>query len=187
MLLHEMASLRGMTAIVGRRRDVARFRIQDASASRVGALVSREHFCKAGSYLDHIADEMRQPAAGGTVEDDAFVAPTLVDGVTRDSPLFKEEGPLSSVTTFEDMVEAIALANDTSYGLAASVSMGNLKTALRVCEIWAGNVTVNCLGRGDVTTPLGGRDTWVFAHDQYTALRTIRIDTSDRSVDESLR
>ena len=187
MLLHEMASLRGMTAIVGRRRDVAKFRIEDASASRVGARLSREHFGKAKSYLDRIADEELELVEVGTVEDDAFVAPTLVDGVTLDSPLFKEERPLPSVTPLEDMAEAIALANDTSYGLAASVPTGNLKTALRVCEIRAGNVTVNCLGRGDVTTPLGGRDTSVFAHDQYTALRTNWIDTSDRSVDETLR
>ena len=61
-------------------------------------------------------------------------------------------------------------------------------------SVW-GVVTVNCFGRGDVTTPFGGykefgfggRDKSIFAHDQYTELKTIWIDVSDRSVDEMVR
>jgi gamma-glutamyl-gamma-aminobutyraldehyde dehydrogenase len=100
------------------------------------------------------------------------------------------------VTSFRDLSEAIALANDTNYGLAASVYTGNLKKALKAArEIRAGTVTVNCFGEGDITTPFGGfkesgfggRDKSVFAHDQYTELKTIWIDASDRSVDETIR
>ena len=62
-------------------------------------------------------------------------------------------------------------------------------------EIRAGVVTVNCFGEGDITTPFGGykesgfggRDKSAFAHDQYTELKTIWIDVSDRAVDESVR
>jgi gamma-glutamyl-gamma-aminobutyraldehyde dehydrogenase len=166
-------------------------------ANRVGALVSREHYEKVKSYIDTVAADGRSLVAGGKAEG-GFVEPTIVDGVKSDSALFREEvfGPLLSVSTFSDFAEAVALANDTSYGLAASVYSGSLKRAIRAArEIRAGTVTVNCFGEGDVTTPFGGykqsgfggRDKSIFAHDQYTQLKTIWIDTSDRSVDETVR
>jgi 4-(gamma-glutamylamino)butanal dehydrogenase len=166
-------------------------------SSRVGALVSRDHLAKVKSYIDRISADGLELVEGGKVEG-AFVEPTVVDGVTRESSLFREEifGPLLSVTTFSSVPEAIALANDTPYGLTASVYTGNLKRALKTArDIRAGTVTVNCFGEGDITTPFGGfkesgfggRDKSIFAHDQYTELKTIWIDTSDRSVDEAIR
>ncbi|MFX4314383.1 aldehyde dehydrogenase family protein, partial [Enterobacter sp. 63] len=103
---------------------------------------------------------------------------------------FREEifGPVLCVTTFKTEAEAIALANDTPYGLAASVYTGALNRAIRVSRaIRAGTVTVNCFGEGDATTPFGGykqsgfggRDKSVFALDQYTELKTIWIDVSE--------
>jgi gamma-glutamyl-gamma-aminobutyraldehyde dehydrogenase len=167
-------------------------------ANRLGALVSREHFDKVKSYIDHLKVEKLDVVEGGSTECGIYVAPTVVDGVGRDSRLFREEifGPLLAVTTFTNLSEAIALANDTAYGLAASVFTGSLKRAVKVArEIRAGVVTVNCFGEGDITTPFGGykesgfggRDKSVFAHDQYTELKTIWIDVSDRSVDEPVR
>ena len=166
--------------------------------NRVGALVSQDHFAKVKSYIDQVAAEKLELVEGGETEGGAFIEPTVVDGVTRESSLFREEvfGPLLAVTTFSSAAEAIALANDTSYGLAASVYTGNLKRALKAArEIRAGTVTVNCFGEGDITTPFGGfkesgfggRDKSIFAHDQYTELKTIWIDTSDRSADETVR
>lgn len=166
--------------------------------NRVGALVSKAHFEKVKSYIDRITSEKLDLVAGGKTEGGAFVEPAVVDGVTPASSLFREEvfGPVLTVTTFSSVAEAIALANDTNYGLAASVYTGNLKRALKAArEIRAGTVTVNCFGEGDITTPFGGykesgfggRDKSIFAHDQYTELKTIWIDTSDRSVDETVR
>ena len=86
-------------------------------------------------------------------------------------------GPLLAVMTVRSTGEAIALANDTEYGLAASVFTANGKRALRCArEIRAGTVTVNCYGEGDISTPFGGyrqsgfggRDNGTHAHDQYT-------------------
>ena len=167
-------------------------------SNRIGALVSRDHFEKVKSYIDRIPAEKLELVEGGRTEGGAFVEPTVVDGVTRESSLFQEEvfGPLLSVTTFSSVSEAITLANDTTYGLAASVYTGSLKRALKAArEIRAGTVTVNCFGEGDITTPFGGfkesgfggRDKSIFAHDQYTELKTIWIDMSDRSVDETIR
>jgi gamma-glutamyl-gamma-aminobutyraldehyde dehydrogenase len=162
-------------------------------ANRVGALVTKDHFEKVTSFLD----EAGKAALGGGTEDGIFVEPTVVDGVTPDSRLFREEvfGPILAVTTFETLAEAVALANDTPYGLAASVYTSSLRNAIRLSrEIRAGVVTVNCFGEGDVTTPFGGykesgfggRDKSIFAHDQYTELKTIWIDVSDRP-DETVR
>ena len=136
-------------------------------------------------------------ALGGGTDKGIFVEPTVVDGVAADSRLFREEvfGPVLAVTTFETVAQAVALANDTPYGLAASVYTGSLRNAIRLSrEIRAGVVTVNCFGEGDVTTPFGGykesgfggRDKSIFAHDQYTELKTIWIDVCDRP-DETVR
>ncbi|MDR6928767.1 acyl-CoA reductase-like NAD-dependent aldehyde dehydrogenase [Pseudomonas sp. BE134] len=66
-------------------------------------------------------------------------------------------GPVLAVTTFTTIDEAIALANDSVYGLAASVYTDNLRNAIKLSrEIRAGIVTVNCFGEGDASTPFGG-------------------------------
>jgi gamma-glutamyl-gamma-aminobutyraldehyde dehydrogenase len=166
--------------------------------NRVGALVSAAHFEKVKSYLDKAGGKKTPFAYGGATKDGIFVEPTVVDGVKTDSPLFREEifGPVLSVTSFNTLAEAIVLANDTPYGLAASIYTGSLHKAIRLSrEIRAGTVTVNCFGEGDVTTPFGGfkesgfggRDKSIHAHDQYTELKTIWFDVSDRSVDETVR
>ncbi|RFB79748.1 aldehyde dehydrogenase [Methylovirgula sp. 4M-Z18] len=166
--------------------------------NRVGSLVSKAHFEKVKSYLEMIKSEHLSLAFGGQTQKDIFVEPTVVDGVGRDSRLFQEEifGPVLSVTTFNSLSEAIALANDTVYGLTASVYTGSFRHAIKLSrEIRAGVVTVNCFGEGDATTPFGGykesgfggRDKSIWAHDQYTELKTIWIDVSDRSVEETVR
>ena len=105
-------------------------------------------------------------------------------------PAAREEifGPVLAVITVESAEEAVAVANDTVYGLAASVFSANGKRALRTARaIRAGTVTVNCFGEGDITTPFGGfrqsgfggRDNGIHAHDQYTQLKTIWLDLSD--------
>ena len=78
--------------------------------------------------------------------------------------------------------EAIQLANDTTYGLAASIYTSNLNRALRLPKkIKAGNVSVNCFSEGNDTTPFGGykqsgfvgRDKSIYAHEQYQEIKTI--------------
>ena len=104
-------------------------------------------------------------------------------------------GPILSVITVKSFDEAIAVANNTEYGLTASVFTANGKKAIRAARaIKAGTVTVNCYGEGDMSTPFGGykqsgfggRDNSIHAHDQYTELKTIWIDLSDRAPEESV-
>ncbi|PVM84035.1 aldehyde dehydrogenase [Caulobacter radicis] len=157
--------------------------------NRLGSLISKAHFDKVAGYLDAARAEGLDVLAGGGVREGIYVEPTLLDGVPPQSRLFQEEvfGPVLAITTFETIDEAIALANDTVYGLAACVYTDNVRNALRLArEIRAGVVTVNCYGEGDITTPFGGfkqsgfggRDKSAWAHDQYTEIKTIWIDAA---------
>jgi gamma-glutamyl-gamma-aminobutyraldehyde dehydrogenase len=161
--------------------------------NQLGALVDRDHFDKVCGYLER-GRGSASVALGGEGRE-GFVAPTIFDAVDRDDPLAREEifGPVLSVITVESVEEAVAVANDTEYGLAASVFSANGKRALRAARaIRAGTVTINCYGEGDITTPFGGfkasgfggRDNSLHAHDQYTELKTIWIDLSDRGPEE---
>lgn len=153
--------------------------------NRVGALVSAAHFDKVRSYLG----KGQKALLGGKAEN-GFVEPTILDISDRDAPQVREEifGPILSVLTVDNFDEAIALANDTQYGLAASIFTANAKRAIRGARaIRAGTVTVNSFGEGDISTPFGGfkasgfggRDNGIQAHDQYTQIKTIWIDLSD--------
>ena len=118
-----------------------------------------------------------------------FVEPTVIENVRSGSSLACDElfGPVLAVQTFADADDAIAMANDTEYGLHASVFTSNLRTAhLAARAIQAGTVSVNSYSEGDVTTPFGGyklsgfggRDKGVHALEQYTEVKTIWVDLS---------
>ncbi len=152
--------------------------------TRVGALVSKAHFEKVCGYLE--GDVL----LGGQTKDGAFVTPTIVEVSDNADPRAREEifGPVLSVITVRSFDEAIAVANDTDYGLCASLFTANTKRAIRGARmLQAGTVTVNSYGEGDIATPFGGikqsgfggRDNGVHAHDQYTSLKTIWIDLAD--------
>lgn len=115
-----------------------------------------------------------------------FFEPTVVTEVSPASALAREEvfGPVVAVLGFDTEAEAIRLANDTTYGLAATVWSKDLDTALRSAQsIRAGTVAVNGYSEGDITTPFGGyrqsgfggRDNGLEAFEQYTELKTIWI------------
>ncbi len=160
--------------------------------NHLGALIDKEHFNKVCGYLGR-----GNAILGGETDQGCYVYPTIIDGVKITDTLAQEEifGPLLSVITVRSTEEAIAVANDTEYGLAASVFSANGKQALRAArEIKAGTVTINCYGEGDITTPFGGykqsgfggRDNSIHAHDQYTEMKTIWIDLSDRVASDSI-
>jgi gamma-glutamyl-gamma-aminobutyraldehyde dehydrogenase len=154
---------------------------------RVGALVSKAHFDKVCGYIAQA--EPQQIVLGGKSSGGAFVEPTIVDVGSNDALLAREEifGPVLTVITVSSFEEAIAVANDTDYGLTASLFTANAKRALRGARaIRAGTVTVNSFGEGDISTPFGGykqsgfggRDNSIHAHDQYTQIKTIWLDLS---------
>jgi len=165
-------------------------------ANHLGALIDQDHFGKVCSYLEKGPLE-GQVVLGGTSRDGVFVEPTIIDNVSPDGAIAREEifGPVLSVISVANADEAIAIANDTDYGLAASIFSANGKRAIRAARaIRAGTVTVNCYGEGDISTPFGGfkqsgfggRDNSLHAHDQYTELKTIWIDLSDDAPAEQI-
>lgn len=160
--------------------------------NNLGAMIDQTHFRKVCEYLALGKEEGYETILGGDSVDGRFIQPTIFDGVRNEDRMAQEEifGPILSVITVASEAEAIAVANDTEYGLAASVFTGNSKRAIRVARaIKAGTVTVNCFGEGDISTPFGGykmsgfggRDNSIHAHDQYTELKTIWFDVTDHS------
>ncbi len=153
--------------------------------TRVGALVSKAHYDKVCGYLDKAETIL----FGGTAED-GFVSPTVVEVASNTHQMAREEifGPVLSVIEVASFDEAITVANDTVYGLCASLFTANAKRAIRGARaLRAGTVSVNSFGEGDISTPFGGykqsgfggRDNGVHAHDQYTQIKTLWIDLAD--------
>ncbi|HWA45396.1 MAG TPA: aldehyde dehydrogenase [Hypericibacter adhaerens] len=160
------------------------------SDTRIGALIEARHLEKVMSYIDLGRQEGAKVALGGKrlypESGGWFFEPTIFDNVKNSMRIAREEifGPVLSVITFSEPEEAIRIANDTSYGLAASLYTENLNTAHKMARaIRAGTVSVNCYSEGDFTVPFGGykesgfggKDKSLLAHDQYTETKTIWI------------
>ena len=159
----------------------------------LGAMISPEQFERVMGYIDSGKKDGAGVLCGGTHIDEGdglYIAPTIFDGVESGMEIASEEifGPVLSVLTVSTEEEAIALANDTEYGLHASLYTSNVVTAHRVArEIQSGTVSINCYSEGDITTPFGGyklsgfggRDNSLQAHDQYTDVKTIWLDLTN--------
>ena len=159
-------------------------------ATRVGPMIERPHLDKVLGYIEKGRGEGARVVTGGSriLEESGgyFVAPTIFDGVRNDMSIAREEifGPVLSTIPFDTEEEAIRLANETAYGLAASVYTRDLDAAFRVARaLRAGTVGVNAYSEGDITTPFGGykqsgfggRDKGLEAFDQYTEKKTIWV------------
>jgi gamma-glutamyl-gamma-aminobutyraldehyde dehydrogenase len=157
-------------------------------ATKIGPMIEESHMAKVLDYIESGKQEGARLVLGGKrtllKTGGYFVEPTIFDQVQPDMKIAREEifGPVLSVLTFNTEEEAIALANDTQYGLTASLYSQNLSRANRVARaIRAGTVSVNCFSEGDATTPFGGykqsgffgRDKSIFAHYQYCELKTV--------------
>jgi len=157
-------------------------------ATKVGPMIEESHMKKVLEYIESGKKEGAELVLGGNrvLEKTGgyFIEPTIFDGVKPAMKIAREEifGPVLSVFTFATDEEGIALANDTEYGLTASLYSENLSRATKVARaIRAGTVSVNCFSEGDATTPFGGykqsgffgRDKSIFAHYQYCELKTI--------------
>lgn len=158
----------------------------------MGPIVNRKQAERMLSLIEQGKKEGGKLVAGGTnstINGSAlYVQPTIFDGVDNDMTIAREEifGPVLSVIGFDTEEEAIAIANDTPYGLAASVWTDSLNRAHRVAKkIKAGTVSVNTVDALSPMTPFGGykqsgigRDLSIHAFDKFTQVKTTWIDFS---------
>jgi aminomuconate-semialdehyde/2-hydroxymuconate-6-semialdehyde dehydrogenase len=137
------------------------------SDTDIGAVISSAHRDKILGYIALAKEEGGTIVTGGSApaklparcKDGYFVEPTVVTGLAMSCRTNQEEifGPVVTITPFESEAEAIALANQSPYGLAASVWTGTLTRAHRVAEaVQCGTIWINCWLFRDLRVPFGG-------------------------------
>lgn len=162
------------------------------NATELGPLISAQHREKVLSYYRLAREEGAStitgggvPSLGNPLDHGFYVQPTIYTGLAESARCVKEEifGPVCHVAAFDTEEEAVALANDTKYGLAASVWTTNLKRGHRVAQQMNVGITwVNCWFLRDLRTPFGGvglsgigREGGVHSLDFYSELNNVCV------------
>ncbi|HDR9585869.1 TPA: aldehyde dehydrogenase [Burkholderia stabilis] len=157
-------------------------------SSGMGAIVDEQQHRRVREWIARGRDSATLAIGGGAPRVDGkgyFIEPTIFIDVKHDDAIAREEifGPVLSVMAFDTEDEAVRLANDSIYGLAASLWTGSLSRAHRVSgRLRAGTVSVNTVDALSAQTPFGGfrqsgfgRDLSLHAIDKYTGLKTTWI------------
>lgn len=161
ILVQDSLHDRFVDAVVERARKIRQGDPRDESTD-VSAMVSRQHFERVSGFVERAIDAGARALLGGGPNTDLgglYFRPTILTDVKSDSEIVTEEvfGPVLTVQTFGTEQEAVAMANDTRFGLAATVVTGDRGRAERVsAQLVAGTVWVNCFFVRDLGAPFGG-------------------------------
>ncbi len=159
-------------------------------ATAMGPMIDAGQLQTVADYVDIGREEGASLMAGGNQvmmdSGGSYHEPTIFNGVNNGMRIAREEifGPVMSVIGFKDAAEAVAIANDSIYGLAGAVWSNNINTALKVAAaVRVGTMGINNYFGGDMTVPFGGfkqsgngRDKSMHAFDDYTELKTTWIE-----------
>lgn len=139
---------------------------RDHNGFNIGPLVSKGHQQKVKALLDTVPEDGGEFTVGGGIprfgderDDGAFIEPSVAIGLPENARFVKQEafGPVLHVASFDDESEAIALANDTKYGLATSIWTENINRAHRVApQVRVGHAWINSWQMRDLVSPLQG-------------------------------
>jgi len=160
--------------------------------TKMGTMVDQTQLSRVMDYIDIGQKEGAELAFGGKQVNKetggAYVQPTIFDGVKNNMRIAQEEifGPVLTTLTFEDEDEAVQIANDTIYGLQASLWTSDINKAHNMARrLKAGTVNINTTDGGDMTVPFGGykqsgvgRDKSLHGLHKYTQLKTTFIQLS---------
>lgn len=161
MLVQESIADEFLDRVVERAGDLVQGDPRD-EATDVSALVSRAHFERVSGFVERAIAEGAKPVLGGGPNEDLgglFFAPTILVGAEPGSEILTEEvfGPVLTMQTFSTEEEGVELANNTRFGLAATLVTGDPERAERVsAQLNAGTVWVNCFFVRDLGAPFGG-------------------------------
>jgi 4-guanidinobutyraldehyde dehydrogenase/NAD-dependent aldehyde dehydrogenase len=160
--------------------------------ARMGAMVDENQMNRVLGYIDAGRSDGATLVTGGnralTETGGYYIEPTIFTDAKNDMRIAQEEifGPVLTVIGVDNPEEAVKVANDTSYGLAAAVWSRDITRAHRIARaLRAGNVYINTYDRGDISVPFAtfkqsgiGVDKSLHAMDKYTRLKTTWVDLS---------
>jgi acyl-CoA reductase-like NAD-dependent aldehyde dehydrogenase len=158
----------------------------------MGSMISKKHLATVDSFIQKGIDEGAKLLFGGVSNGDQkgyFAKPTLFDNLKENMTIAQEEifGPVLGVITVDNTEEALKIANNSKYGLHASVFTQDIDKAFHLAKsLPCGTVSVNTFSEGDIKTPFGGykrsgslsRDQGTEALNQYLQTKTIWISHS---------